>query len=156
MQPSLVEFENLLADQKALAKQMGRVSLRGEKEALYTKSKGSFKQHVSGGSKRNGEKEKGHQGGGSSRPGGASKFHGNYGQSQNNKRFKGKCYNCGKKGHMAKDYWFKRPTESNVAYSEKKSEDDWDVVASLAMDEEWDAETSSCWCLENKALLDSK
>ncbi|XP_050108512.1 uncharacterized protein LOC126587471 [Malus sylvestris] len=42
-QPSLVEFENLLADQEALAKQMGGVLLKGEEEALYTKSKGSFK-----------------------------------------------------------------------------------------------------------------
>nr|XP_008373791.1 uncharacterized protein LOC103437112 [Malus domestica] len=42
-QPSLVEFENLLADQEALAKQIGEVSSRGEEEALYTKSKGNFK-----------------------------------------------------------------------------------------------------------------
>ena len=34
-QPSLVEFENLLAGQEALAKQMGGVSLKGEEEALY-------------------------------------------------------------------------------------------------------------------------
>ncbi|CAN6708200.1 unnamed protein product [Malus baccata var. baccata] len=61
-QPSLVEFENLLADQEALAKQMAGVSLRGEEEALYTKSKGNFKQHVGGGSKRNDDKGKGHQG----------------------------------------------------------------------------------------------
>ena len=51
-QPSLVEFENLLADQEALAKQMEGVSLRGEDEALYTKSKGSFKQLAGGGAKR--------------------------------------------------------------------------------------------------------
>ncbi|XP_068316263.1 uncharacterized protein [Pyrus communis] len=61
-QPSLVEFENLLADQEAMAKQMGRVSLRGEEESLYTISKGSFKQRADGGSKINGDKEKGHQG----------------------------------------------------------------------------------------------
>ncbi|XP_048420036.1 uncharacterized protein LOC125468398 [Pyrus x bretschneideri] len=42
-QPSLVEFENLLADQEALSKQMGGISLKGEEEALYTKSKGNFK-----------------------------------------------------------------------------------------------------------------
>ncbi|KAA8546714.1 hypothetical protein F0562_003149 [Nyssa sinensis] len=34
-QPSLVEFENLLVGQEALAKQMGGVSLKGEEEALY-------------------------------------------------------------------------------------------------------------------------
>ncbi|CAN6721640.1 unnamed protein product [Malus baccata var. baccata] len=51
-QPSFVEFENLLADQEALAKQMGGVSSRGEEEVLYIKSKGSFKQHADGGSKK--------------------------------------------------------------------------------------------------------
>ena len=34
-QPSLVDFENLLAGQEALAKQMGGVSLKNEEEALY-------------------------------------------------------------------------------------------------------------------------
>ncbi|KAM1753694.1 hypothetical protein ACFX12_006250 [Malus domestica] len=63
-QPSFVEFENLFADQEALAKQMGGVSSRGEEEAFYTKSKDSFKQHAGCGSKRNDDKEKGHQGGG--------------------------------------------------------------------------------------------
>ncbi|KAJ0048930.1 hypothetical protein Pint_16736 [Pistacia integerrima] len=46
-QPSLVEFENLLAGQEAMAKQMAGVSLKGEEEALYiNKSKSNFKQHV--------------------------------------------------------------------------------------------------------------
>ncbi|RVW91817.1 Retrovirus-related Pol polyprotein from transposon TNT 1-94 [Vitis vinifera] len=77
-QPSLVEFENLLAGQEALAKQMGGVSLKGEEEALYA--------------------------------------------------HKGKCYNCGKKGHMAKDCWSKKGlVESNAATSE--SEDEWDAQA---------------------------
>ena len=56
---------------------------------------------------------------------------------------------------MVKDCWFKRSAESNVANSEKKIEDDWDVVASLAVEEEWDAETSS-WCSENEASPDPK
>ncbi|KAF2320518.1 hypothetical protein GH714_027917 [Hevea brasiliensis] len=76
---------------------MGGVSLKGEEEALYTiKSRGTYKQHVISGSKRNDEKVKNHQGEWSSCPGGASKNHGN------SKRFEGKCYNCGKKGHMEK------------------------------------------------------
>ncbi|KAF2320714.1 hypothetical protein GH714_030269 [Hevea brasiliensis] len=59
-QPSLVEFENLLAGQEAMAKQMGGVSLKGEEEALYTiKSRGTYKQNVISGSKRN-DKKKGH------------------------------------------------------------------------------------------------
>ncbi|RVW59275.1 Retrovirus-related Pol polyprotein from transposon TNT 1-94 [Vitis vinifera] len=47
-QPSLVEFENLLAGQEALAKQMGGVSLKGEEEALYAhKGRWNSKQHTS-------------------------------------------------------------------------------------------------------------
>lgn len=43
-QPSLVQFENLLARQEAMAKKMGGISIKGEEEALYTnKSKGSCK-----------------------------------------------------------------------------------------------------------------
>ncbi|CAL8997356.1 unnamed protein product [Prunus brigantina] len=114
-----------------------RIIIHGEEEALYTnKSKGNFKQHVGSGSKRDGDKVKGHQGEG---PGGALKFHGNRGQSKNNKKFEGKCYNCGKKGHMAKDCWSnKRPVESNTvtSNSKEKSEDDWDAEASLAIEEE--------------------
>ncbi|CAL2236840.1 unnamed protein product [Prunus armeniaca] len=139
-QLSLVEFENFLVDQEAMAKQIGGVSLKSEEESLYTnKSKSNFKQHFGSGSKRDDDKVKGRQGEGSSRPGGASKFHGNHGQSKNNKRFEGICYNCGKKGHMEKDCWSnKRAAESNTAISnsKEKSEDDWDSEASLAIEEE--------------------
>ena len=56
-QPSLVEFENLLAGQEAMVKQMGGVSLKGEEEALYTnKIKGNFKRHTGGGSKKEDDK----------------------------------------------------------------------------------------------------
>ena len=51
-QSSLVEFENLLAGQEALAKQMGGVSLKKEEEALYVnKGRGNLKQHANGGTK---------------------------------------------------------------------------------------------------------
>ena len=42
IQPSLVEFENMLADQEAMAKQMGGVSQKSDEETLYTnKSRGN-------------------------------------------------------------------------------------------------------------------
>uniref|UniRef100_A0A2N9JB62 Integrase catalytic domain-containing protein n=1 Tax=Fagus sylvatica TaxID=28930 RepID=A0A2N9JB62_FAGSY len=73
-QPSLVEFENLLADQEAMAKQMGGVSLKGEEEALYTsKTRGTFKRNTGSESKKDGDKVKSHQGKGGSHPGGVSK-----------------------------------------------------------------------------------
>lgn len=122
-QPSLVEFENLLASQEALAKQMGGVSLKKEEEALYAnRGRWNSKQHATGRFKKNDDKARSHQGEGSVRAGGASK------NQDNGKKFEGNCYNCGKKGHMAKTCWSKeKSVESNVAAS--KSEDEWDAEA---------------------------
>ncbi|KAE8695620.1 tir-nbs resistance protein [Hibiscus syriacus] len=133
-QPSLVEFENLLADQEAMAKQMGGVSLKGEEEALYTsKSRGTFQRYTGSGSKKDGDKVKNYQGKGGPHSGGASKNRGN------SRKFDDKCYNCGKMGHMAKDCWTKKkPVESNTATScsKENSEDGWDAEALFATEEE--------------------
>ncbi|KAG5235266.1 Retrovirus-related polyprotein from transposon [Salix suchowensis] len=62
-QPSLVEFENLLAGQEALAKQMGEVPLKGEVDALYVhKGRWKPKKHFNDRSKRNEDKAKINQG----------------------------------------------------------------------------------------------
>ncbi|XP_048138589.1 uncharacterized protein LOC125315994 [Rhodamnia argentea] len=97
IQPSLVEFENLLAGQEALAKQMGGVSLKNEEEALYAyKGKWNSKHHAYGGSKKNDDKVRSHQGEdkvrshqgeGSVRSWNGSKNRGN------SQKFEGKCYN---------------------------------------------------------------
>ncbi|KAE8704478.1 hypothetical protein F3Y22_tig00110450pilonHSYRG00264 [Hibiscus syriacus] len=133
-QPSLVEFENLLAGQEAMAKQMGGVSLKGEEEALYTsKSRGTFQRYTGNGSKKDGDKVKNYQGKGGPHSGGASKNRGN------SRKFDGKCYNCGKMGHMAKDCWTKKKlVESNTATScsKENSEDGWDAEALFATEEE--------------------
>ncbi|KAE8698166.1 tir-nbs resistance protein [Hibiscus syriacus] len=133
-QPSLVEFENLLAGQEAMAKQMGGVSLKGEEEALYTsKSRGTFQRYTGNGSKKDGDKVKNYQGKGGPHSGEASKNRGN------SRKFDGKCYNCGKMGHMAKDCWTKKkPVESNTATScsKENSEDSWDAEALFATEEE--------------------
>lgn len=130
-QPSLVEFENLLAGQKAMAKQMGGVSLKGEEEALYTnKSKGNSKQHIKGKFKKNDNKTKSYQKEGSSHSGGASK------NRSSGRRFNGQCYNYRKIGHMEKDCWFKeKPAESNIATSTSK-EYEWDIEALFSKEEE--------------------
>jgi len=135
-QPSLVEFENLLAGQEALAKQMSGVSLKGEEETLYVnKCRENPKQYNAGGSKRTDYRSKSHQGGGSSRPRGSSKNN-----RFNNKRFEGQCHNCGKKGHKANICWFKKRTiESNAAATsgpKENSKDDWDVEAFFAVEQE--------------------
>ncbi|RVW83189.1 Retrovirus-related Pol polyprotein from transposon TNT 1-94 [Vitis vinifera] len=120
-QPSLVEFENLLAGQEALAKQMGGVSLKGEEEALYAhKGRWNSKQHTVRRTEKNEDKAKSSQGERSARVEEDLKNLGT------RKKFEGKCYNCRKKGHMAKDCWSKKGlVESNVATS--KSEDEWDA-----------------------------
>ncbi|KAM1328638.1 hypothetical protein ACFX2F_012890 [Malus domestica] len=88
----------IIHGQEAMANQMGRVLLKGEEEALYTsKSKGTFKRYTGSGSKKDGDKVKSHQGKGGFRLGGDSKNRGN------SRKFDGKCYNCGKMGHMEKD-----------------------------------------------------
>jgi len=129
-QPSLVQFENLLIGQEALAKQMGGVSLKKEEEALYAnRGRRNFKQHATGGSRKHNDKAGNHQDEGSVRAEGASK------NQNSDKKFEGNCYNCGKKGHMAKTCWSKKKSiESNVAAS--KSEDEWDVEAVFAVEEE--------------------
>ena len=129
-QPSLVEFENLLAGQEALAKQMGEVSSKKEEEALYAnKGRWNSKQQDDNGSKKNDDKARSHQGERSVRAGRSSKNHGN------SQKFEGKCYNCKKKGHMAKDCWAKKKVvESNAATS--KIEEEWDAEALFATVEE--------------------
>ena len=129
-QPSLVEFENLLAGQEALAKQMGEVSSKKEEEALYAnKGRWNSKQQDDNGSKKNDDKARSHQGERSVRAGRSSKNHGN------SQKFEGKCYNCKKKGHMAKDCWAKKKAvESNAATS--KIEEEWDAEALFATVEE--------------------
>ncbi|RVW16686.1 Retrovirus-related Pol polyprotein from transposon TNT 1-94 [Vitis vinifera] len=119
--------KNLLAGQEALVKQMGGVSLKGEEEALYAhKGRWNSKQHTVGRTKKNEDKVKSSQGERSACVEGDSKNPGT------RKKFQGKCYNCGKKGHMAKDCWSKKGlVESNAATS--KSEDEWDAQAFFAV-----------------------
>jgi hypothetical protein len=131
-QPSLVEFENLLATQEALAKQMGGASLKSEEEALYAnKNSGNFKQYGNGGFKKHNDKIKNHHGVRSSRAMRGWKNQGN------NKKFEGKCYNYGKKGHMAKFCTFRTKfMDSNAVTS--KIKDEWDVGALFVIEEDDD------------------
>ena len=116
----------MLAGQEALAKQIGGVSLKGEEEALYAhKGRWNSKQHTIGKTKKNEDKAKSSQDERSARVEEDSKNPGT------RKKFEGKCYNCGKKGHMAKDCWSKKGlVESKAATS--KSEHEWDAQAFFA------------------------
>ncbi|CAA0818077.1 BTB/POZ domain-containing protein [Striga hermonthica] len=61
------------------------------------------------------------------------------GQPQESRRFEGKCYNCGKKGHVARNCWSKtKSAEGNAVTSNEvhKSEDEWDLEALSTVIEE--------------------
>ncbi|KAL0352356.1 UNVERIFIED_CONTAM: hypothetical protein Scaly_1624300 [Sesamum calycinum] len=112
---------------RSLAKQMGGVSLKNDEEALYA-NKGRRNSKARG-SKKSDDKARNHQSERNTRIVGGSKNHSNV------KKFEGKCYNCGKKGHMERDCWSKRNVaESNVVSS--KTEDELDFEASFAVDED--------------------
>ncbi|XP_023763067.2 retrovirus-related Pol polyprotein from transposon TNT 1-94 [Lactuca sativa] len=130
-QPSLVEFENLLASQEAMAKQMGGITLKSEEEALYTsKSRRNFKPPSKEGYKN---ADKGKSQPGTSQPWRSQKTDN---KSSRGRRFEGNCNNCGKWGHMFKDCWSKKKSvESNVVTSKKEVEDEWDAEALFAIEE---------------------
>ncbi|GMI95722.1 hypothetical protein HRI_003241500 [Hibiscus trionum] len=99
-QPSLVELENLLANQEELAKQMNDVTIKDEEEALFTnKKKGtSRRQGVAKGGKLYPRDR-------SNTSGGARRRNEDYHQQyeENDRRQSGECFNCGREGHFARD-----------------------------------------------------
>lgn len=131
-QPSLVAFENLLTSQEELAKQMGRVSVKAEDEALYVgKGKSKYKPQSNHGNKRHNERFKKHDNkkqrelekGDSS---GEKKNH------SSGKRFPFKCYNCGIRGHMAHNCPSESKEEGNTTITQE--EEPWDAEACFAKD----------------------
>jgi hypothetical protein len=143
-QPTLAEFENLLASQEALAKQLGSVSInpgstqKTDAEALYVNNRPKGKSRYKGHSHKSARPNKSEAqsrrwneadniepvdaGNNDRKP----KFYG--------KHFPFNCHNCGRKGHMAKDCRSKRSDEGNSAII--KEEEDWDVQALAAHVEE--------------------
>ena len=110
-QPSLVEFENLLAGQEVMAKQIGGITWKGEEEALYTsESRSNYRPSTKRGYK-NGDKGRSRQG--AAQPGRTQK---NNNQSSQGKRFEGISYNCRKNDHMFEDCWSKKKNLSKAMW----------------------------------------
>ena len=148
VQPSLEDLENLLANQETLVKQVAGVSIKNEEEALFSNKRQSRSrgQHVDKDNNSKKWQNKSNQAGGAD-------------QSQGNGKRQGKphnfeCYNCGKKGHFARDCHFKKKAvEGNTATSsnQKSSEDEWDMEASFAVVEgSRDAVTTSVVVVKNE------
>ncbi|XP_062099901.1 uncharacterized protein LOC133805758 [Humulus lupulus] len=130
-QPSLVEFENLLADQESLAKKILGVSLKSEEDqALFSnKRQGRLRQHNNIGSNEKSRKQQ--------------KQSFQSGEAQENldksswtsKQRNFRCYNCYRKGHIANHCYSKNHVEGNPATSKKtiNTEEEWDFEASFAV-----------------------
>lgn len=102
---TIKEFKNLFVDQEMIDKQINGGSVKIDEEALSIDEKRyRLKGHSGGGSKGDVDKLRNHQQEGSSQIKEAQWNCDNGGQYQLKKKFKGNCYNCGKRGHMAKDW----------------------------------------------------
>ena len=106
-QPSLVELENLLANQEALAKRMGSITLeeKDEEEAVFIRKKGPLRSR--GEAKEVKEWTRGDRccPKKSSYSGGAQQENNDEDDQElvkNERRRKCECFNCGQKGHLAR------------------------------------------------------
>jgi transposase InsO family protein len=146
-QPTLIELENLLVNQESLCKQMAGVSVKNEEEALYSNNKkGGQNRYQNNKRRQNNEKPKKKdedvkiQHRGSPQTGGAQR------RSSTSRRYDIECFICHKKGHFAKDCWFKKkPAEGNLVTSEnhqEDSEEEWDPLACFAMSGSTEGESS--------------
>ncbi|KAH0636528.1 hypothetical protein KY289_036443 [Solanum tuberosum] len=110
--PTLSELEKLLANEEDLEKPLSSLTINDEDKTLFSKRHDYKKREVERSSRPRGDQKNQHQ------------------RSQRqNKQVKGfntqqmeKCYNCGKKGHYDRDYWYKKAKgcSNHITGDEKK------------------------------------
>ncbi|CAH9133317.1 unnamed protein product, partial [Cuscuta epithymum] len=138
-EPTLTELESLLANQEALDKQISKVLIKEDETALYSNKRSFGRERRSARptniNPHNEDWRKRPQG--SSHRGGANQArHDKNKEEKKYRRSNDQCYNCGKKGHFARDCRLQR-VEGNAATStlkESNSEEEWDFQVAYAVD----------------------
>ncbi|CAL1391452.1 unnamed protein product [Linum trigynum] len=150
--PTLEQLENLLTNQETLTKKGNGESTANEEEALFSnRQKGQFTRknfRPRQDKEQDSPRQPRYQ---NARRGRPRVWQGQEKKPNNNfKRENDGCYNCGKKGHYARDCWHKKRMEGNAAMSsnpEEHSEEEWNLevsAASAEVIEECAEEASDC------------
>lgn len=143
-QPTLVELENLLANEENLEDKFNKVTIKDEEKALFTKRNGDqgpkkYYNNFKHGEEKNDSPpwRKKHWRG--SHSGGAPKNQDSRnGERGDRDRGRGRaiqCFKCKKKGHFARDCWNKEEGNAATSTQHEQSEEEWDLQASLALEE---------------------
>ncbi|OMO79399.1 Zinc finger, CCHC-type [Corchorus capsularis] len=133
-EPTLTDLENILVNQETLDKQKSKVSIKNDENALFVK-KGVAKEGESSRSRQGWRR--GQRGRHPQRGGAQPVRDKDDNEEKRHRRLNDKCYNCGKVGHFARDYWFKQ-AQGNAATTSRggnDSEEDWDFQVSFAVEE---------------------